>query len=93
MFLVERLGLFHVQNGSHAQPERRPRHQVCDDALVRLAFVDLPELFLVVYFDTDAVLQNVLDVLLADHCQAVFICRSDHLLKVRWMAPGNLDRG
>ena len=57
-------GHFFVQDGSHAQTEGCTGHQVSDYALVGLTFVDLSELLLVVDFDTDSVLQNILDVLL-----------------------------
>jgi len=87
------LRLLDVQDGGDAQSERRPRHQVRNDALVRLAFVDLPELLLVVHLHPDAILEHVLNVLATLHLVPVLVFNRDHFLEVRRVAPCDLDGG
>ena len=58
---------------------------------MRLSFVDLPELLFVVNFDTDAVLEYILDMLLSLDLLAIFIFCCDYFLKVRRMTPSDLD--
>ena len=90
LVFVNWLTFLHVEDGRYAQPESRAGHQVRYDALVRLTLVDHSELLLVVDFDADAVFEDVLDVLLAQHGLTVFILRSRHLLEVRRVTPGDL---
>lgn len=46
---------FQMQNRRHPQPERCSWHEVCNDALMGLAFVDLSELFFSVEFYPNAI--------------------------------------
>lgn len=89
--VLDRLRLLHVENGCHAQSKSRTRHQVSYDTLMRLALVYLSELFLVVDLDTDAILQHVLNMLLAYDSLPIIIRRLNNLLKVRGMTPGDLN--
>ena len=93
MFRLLIIDFLDVENGSDAEPEGRPRHQVCYDALVSFTFIDLSELFLILNFNTDAVLQHILNVLLGLDRIAICVLRGDYFLEVRWMGPGDLDRG
>ena len=81
-----------VKDGRDAKAERGARHQICDDALVGLALVNLPELFLSVEFYANSILKNVLNVLLlSDRCP-VCILSLDKFLEVGWMTPSDLNR-
>ena len=91
LLLIHWLTLLHVEDRSNTQPERRSWHQVRYDTLVRLALVYLAELFLVVDLHPDAVLKHVLNMLFAQDSIAIVICSLDNLLKVRRMAPGDLN--
>ena len=93
MFCLLIIDFLDVKDWSDAKPEGRPRHQVCYDALVSFTFIDLSELFLVLDLYTDAVLQHILNVLLGLDRIAICVLRGDYFLEVRWMGPGDLDRG
>ena len=58
---------------------------------MRLALVDLPELFFIVDFYADPVLKHILDVLLLDYEGAVVVFRVEHFLEVLRVAPSHLD--
>ena len=58
---------------------------------MRLAFIYLPELLLVVDLHPDAVLEHVLNMLLAKYSIAIVIRHLDNLLKVGRMAPSDLN--
>lgn len=49
-----------MEDGGDTEAEGGAGHEVSDNALVGLSFVDLSELFLIVYFDSNPVLQHVL---------------------------------
>ena len=74
--------LLNVEYRRDSKPERRSRHQVRDDTLVRLALVDLPELLFVVNFDSDAIFENILDMLATLDLSALIVLHSDHFLEV-----------
>ena len=59
---------------------------------MRLAFVYLPELLLIIDFHADAIFKHILNMLLAKDRLPVFIRRLNDLLKVRGVAPRDLDR-
>jgi len=82
----------HVQNRCDTKAECRSWHQVRDDTLVSLSFVDLTELLLVIDFDANAILENVLNMLLALNQLAILIFTGYHFLEVRRMAPSDLNR-
>jgi len=85
-------GLFlHVKNRCDTKAECGSWHQVCDDALVSLSFVDLTELLLVVDFDANAVLENVLYMLFALNQLSILIFTCHNFLEVRWMTPSYLN--
>ena len=74
--------LFNIKNRGDSQSERRPGHQVCNDALMGLAFVYLPELLLIVHFDADSVLEHVLDMLALLHLASAFAFNRYNFLEV-----------
>ncbi len=69
-----------LQNCSNSKSERRLWHQVCNYAFMRFASVNQPELFNALYFNSDTVLKNVLDLLANE-----LITRDNLLLEVYWM--------
>lgn len=75
--LVTQCTIFILEDWRDSEPIVRPWHQVSDDAFVRFSFVDLPELFLAVYLDSNSILQNVL--------QRIF------LGEIGWMTPRHLN--
>lgn len=60
---------------------------------MRLALVYLPELFLIVNLNPDSILEHILNMLLAQDRLPVFIRSLNYLLKVRRMAPSDLNCG
>lgn len=74
---------FQNQNRSHSESIVCARHQVCYNAFVSLSFVDLSELFGVVDFHSNAILEYVLEL--------AFLGLSLVSWKVLRMWPSHLD--
>ena len=80
-----------VEDGGDTEAEGGAGHEVSDNALVGLSFVDLSELFLVINFDPNPVLQHVLYMLLLRYKTPILILRTQQFLEVLWMTPCNLN--
>ena len=75
-----------MQNWSHSQSEGRSWHQVSDYAFMSLSSIDLSELFFIVNFHSNAVLEDILYVLFLSNFLPIFLC-IDNLLEVLRVTP------
>lgn len=73
--------LWRAKQRCYSKAVARARHEVSDDALVSLAFVDLSELLCIVHLHSNAILKDIMDLLRI------------LLGEVHWVRPCDLDGG
>ena len=80
-----------MENRRNSESKSGAWHEICDNTFMSLSFVNLAELLLTVHFYTDAVFQNVLDMLFLRHDAAISVLARNDFLEILGVTPCYLN--